>query len=191
MEATGYRASPLSLANRNRDRKESSFMKVSWSRIAALLIHALASLLFTLGFASESMSARYNVYPTLPEVLSYLTYLASVKLLTASLFPIAITGLLFVQIRIMPKRTSFNVMAASLILLFAFAAALLNSNTMQGAFSFIPDGIRTVVAVFSGRLSENDWSADTWVLQASMTCWFLLWFCLLLLGNVGWNRSGE
>jgi len=166
-------------------------MKVRWPRIAALLVHALASLLFTLGFASEPMSARYNVYPTLPEVLSDLTYMAADKLLTASLFPIAITGLLFVQIRLMPKRTFFNVMAASLILLFAYAAALLNSNTMQGTFSFILDGIRTVIEVFSGRLSENDWSADAWVLQASMTCWFLLWFCLLVLGNVRWNRSGE
>ena len=161
-------------------------MKLRKSTILILLVHALTSGLFILGIAGLEMRGANSVPAPLVKVLPYLLSLDSISLLVVFMFLVALTGFLVVQMFFLKGRIAFNIMGVSVLLLLALAAVLLNSNSTQGPFSFLLDGFTTTHRLLAGRLSEKAWSADTWVPQASMMWWFLLWAGLIAVRNVKW-----
>ena len=161
---------------------------MKWNRptVVVFLFHAIISLMFIVGIAGFEMRAAYTVRATVLKVLPYVFSLGLSDLLVLLLSLLALTGLLVVQAFFLKARMPFNIMGVSMVLFLGIAASLLNSNSMQGAFSFIPDGLETTCRMLAGTLTENMWSADTWVLQASMMWWLLLWAGLIVSRNIRW-----
>lgn len=160
-------------------------MKVNKSTALILTLHGLISFLFILDFAGSEMRATMTNRSVM-EVLPYLGHMSLAQLCGAILIPVAVTGFLVLQVHFLRDRLPYNILGSTMLLILGLAAAFLNSNSTQGVFSFLPDGFATTYRLLTGNLSEKAWSADTWVLQASMMWWFVLW-CVLITGkNVGW-----
>ena len=150
-----------------------------------LFLHGLISFLFILGIAGGEMRA-WNVPATVLKVLPYVLSLDLSTLVGVLLFLVTLTGLLAVQMCFLNARMPFNIMGVSMLLLFGLAAVCLNSNSTQGSCSFLTDGLSITYSLLTGNLSEKAWSADTWVPQASMMWWFLLWAGLIVKRNAKW-----
>ena len=160
-------------------------MKLNKSTALILFLHGLISILFILGIAGGEMRAG-TTHRNLLEVLPYLGNLTLAQLGGALIIPVSITGFLVLQVCFLKNRLPHSILGATMLLLLSLAAAFLNSNSTQGPFSFLPDGFRTTYRLLTGNLSEKAWSADTWVLQASMMWWFLLWTGLIVARNSKW-----
>jgi hypothetical protein len=160
-------------------------MKLNKRTVLVLLLHAIISLTFILGIAGGEMRA-WSVPATVLKVLPYVLSLDFLTLVVVFLFLVALTGFLAVQVFFLKGRMPFNIMGVSMLVLLGLAAACLNSKSTQGAFSFLLDGFTTTYRLLTGNLSEKAWSADTWVPQASMMWWFLLWAGVIVARNVEW-----
>lgn len=165
-------------------------MKFSKPATSILLAHASISLMFVLGVAGGELRA-WAIPAPLTTVLPYVLSLSFTALLIVFLFLSALTGFLVVQMFFLKDRTPFNILGVSMLLLLGVAAAFLNSNSTQGVFSFLPDGFTTTYRLLTGNLSGKAWSADTWVLQASMMWWFLLWTGLIVSKNIKWMTTKD
>lgn len=121
-----------------------------------------------------------------PEVLRSAGTMDARQISFALFIPLIFTCLIYVQLFILKTRAKQIFVGISCLLLCMAGAIFLNSNSDQEIFSFLSDGLMTTYAVATNSLSEKEWSADTWVLQACMLWWMILFASLLI--TIPWSE---
>ncbi|MDA3875426.1 MAG: hypothetical protein PF795_15875 [Kiritimatiellae bacterium] len=154
-------------------------MKESSKNAFLFAANGIISFLFVIGVAAFNMKSL-PVKVDFITVLSYLPAISGGEILISLILSGLTFAALYLRMRLSRRRFLKILMECASIAILAFLAVSLNSTSTQGVFAFLPDGLNTTYRLLMNSLTEKEWSADTWVLQACMMWWMFLWCALLI-----------